>query len=73
MPLLLDHLLRRFVDPVVSTDSDEAFTDAQQWGLQILDDRLYPHKALQLNYTTYDMRREQDYINISTSGFYLTS
>ena len=66
MPLLLDHLLRCFVDPVVSTDSDEAFTDAQQWGLQILDDRLYPHKALQLNYTTYNMRREQDYINPRT-------
>ncbi len=41
----------------------EEFTDEQLDGIQILDDTMYPHKLLRLNYTSYDLRREQDCIS----------
>lgn len=40
----------------------EEFTPEQLDGVQILDEHLYSHKMLRINYTTYDMRREQDCI-----------
>lgn len=33
----------------------------------IRHDRMYTHKVLQVNYTTYDMRRDQDILNPGTS------
>ncbi|KAI0701453.1 hypothetical protein C8T65DRAFT_579653, partial [Cerioporus squamosus] len=66
IPLLIDHLLRRFTEPLGTLDDQVDFSFAQQQAVQILDDRLYPHKALQLNYTTYDVRRDQDYVNPRT-------
>ncbi len=62
LPILIDHLLARILDrPGSSYDGD--YSQAERHGLQILDDRIYPHKAVRRNYTTYDMRRDQDYIN----------
>ena len=40
--------------------------EKEEDGLQIYEDRLYRHKVLRVNYTTYDMRREQDSINPRT-------
>jgi len=31
-----------------------------------LNNRIYSHKVLRVNYTTYDMRREQDSLNPRT-------
>ncbi|KAI0717667.1 hypothetical protein C8T65DRAFT_528502, partial [Cerioporus squamosus] len=62
LPILVDHLLGRILNrPGTSYDGD--YSQAEQRGLQILDNRIYPHKAVRRNYTTYDMRRDQDYIN----------
>ena len=38
----------------------------QHRGLHILDDCIYRHKVLRINYTTYDMRRDQDSVNPQT-------
>ena len=48
-------------------DGDEQeYTHAQRNEVIILDNRLYSHKTLQVNYTSYDLRRQKDVIN-STS------
>ncbi len=41
----------------------EDFSSAQLDGIQILDDKMYSHKLVRLNYTSYNLRREQDCIN----------
>ena len=62
LPILTDHLLGRLLHRP-GTSFDGEYSRAEQRGLQILDNRIYPHKAIRRNYTTYDMRRDQDYIN----------
>ncbi|KAH9480131.1 hypothetical protein JR316_0006728 [Psilocybe cubensis] len=39
------------------------YSDEQHAQVNILGDRVYIHKVLRINYTTYDMQREQDSIN----------
>ena len=41
---------------------DNPFSDAQRAEVQFHGHKLYQHKVLRVNYTTYDLRREQDYI-----------
>ncbi|KAI1795334.1 hypothetical protein LXA43DRAFT_1090982 [Ganoderma leucocontextum] len=62
--LLIQHLLERFLGRQ-DQDSDP-FTEGEKDAIQIYKDRLYRHKVLRVNYTTYDMRREQDSINPRT-------
>lgn len=48
-------------------DGDEdAFTDIERDTLRFVRGRMYKHKVLRVNYTTYDMRRDQDSINPRT-------
>ncbi|OBZ73804.1 hypothetical protein A0H81_05897 [Grifola frondosa] len=51
-----------------SSDSDlpPQFSDDDRDTLRIQQNRLYIHKVLRVNYTTYDMRRAQDSINPSS-------
>ena len=45
-------------------DGDEHdFSDEDRLCLNIKDNRIYFHSKLSVNYTTYDLRREQDTIN----------
>ena len=60
--MLREHLLHRVLGP----PTDGEYTPQQHRGLHILDDRIYRHKVLRVNYTTYDMRRDQDSINPRT-------
>ncbi|RDX45947.1 hypothetical protein OH76DRAFT_1532159 [Lentinus brumalis] len=60
-------LHRPHLDP--STQDDDgtpAFSHAQHNGLRILDCKLYTHNIMRRNYTTYDIRRDQDSINPRT-------
>ena len=36
--------------------------------LKLINDRIYRHKVLRVNYTTYNVRREQDSLNPRTHG-----
>jgi hypothetical protein len=48
-------------------DGDEQeYTDHNRNDVVIVDNRLHIHKTLRINYTSYDLRRQQDIIN-STS------
>ena len=62
LPDLKDHILSRLLD----VDIDHSFTDDERDGLQIVGNQLYHHGTLRVNYTTYDMRRNQDSINPKT-------
>lgn len=46
-------------------DEDE-FTDDERRRVHIVQDKLYRHKVLRVNYTTYDVRRAQDSLNPRT-------
>jgi hypothetical protein len=64
LPRLKDHVLSRFLG---YDDSEEhTFTAAQRNSLIILDNKIYKHKVLRINYTTYDLRRAQDSLNPRT-------
>ena len=44
-------------------DGDEQeYTDAERNEVTILDNRMYLHRTLQVNYTSYDLRRQKDVI-----------
>ncbi|TFY73276.1 hypothetical protein EWM64_g10736, partial [Hericium alpestre] len=65
-PKLQDHLLRR----LLSTDTpdtdfvDRDFADGERARLILQHGRVYRHKTMRVNYTTYDVRRGSDTINL---------
>ena len=61
IPRLREHLLRHFLQ---TKDTD--FACEQHEGIEIYRDRLFRHSVFRVNYTTYDMRRDQDSINPRT-------
>ncbi|KAI9462002.1 hypothetical protein BJY52DRAFT_1116777, partial [Lactarius psammicola] len=65
LPCLRDHLLARILHHEYDGD-DSPFSDAQRAEVQFRGRKLYQHKVLRVNYTTYDLRREQDSINPRT-------
>ncbi|KAJ3554423.1 hypothetical protein NM688_g3120 [Phlebia brevispora] len=62
---LKDHLLSRLRGHTFNGGEHE-FTDEDRAQITIRKDRIYRHMTLRVNYTTYDMRREQDSINPRT-------
>ena len=65
LPRLKNHLLGRLLGQEFTGDETE-FTPAQQNSVTFLNNRLYRHKVLRINYTTYDLRRAQDSLNPRT-------
>ena len=61
MPLLFDHLAHCLLGR--EAEPENGFSREQVDGIHILNDRLYSHHTIRINYMTYDMRREQDTIN----------
>lgn len=60
IPKLKDHLLGRLTNRPFDSDDHDDFTSVDRNCLRIAGDRIYPVKKLQINYTTYDVRRDQD-------------
>ncbi|KZS91947.1 hypothetical protein SISNIDRAFT_413425, partial [Sistotremastrum niveocremeum HHB9708] len=50
-------------------DDETPVTPEQRNSIIIKNDRIYSHKTMQINYTTYDVRRDQDIINLKTKSF----
>ena len=48
------------------TGDETGFTPAEQSSVTFVNNRLYRHKVLRINYTTYDLRRAQDSLNPRT-------
>ncbi|OSX57455.1 hypothetical protein POSPLADRAFT_1156730, partial [Postia placenta MAD-698-R-SB12] len=62
IPQLKNHLLSRLLG--LDFDGDEhEYTAAQRDSVIILGNKIYHHKVLRVNYTTYDIRRNQDSMN----------
>ncbi|KAL0568578.1 hypothetical protein V5O48_013407 [Marasmius crinis-equi] len=59
LPKLKDHLLSAILN-----QRDDTFSDEECAKVNILNDRIYHHKVLDVQYTSYDMRRCQDSINL---------
>ena len=62
LPYLKDHLLGRLLNRQYDGDDIE-FSPDERAKVIIHGDRIYRHKVLRINYTTYDLRREQDSLN----------
>ncbi|EFI26688.1 hypothetical protein CC1G_15459 [Coprinopsis cinerea okayama7 len=60
---LLTHLRLRLMGLPYDGDDEHQFTDEELAQVIIVDDMLFRHKVLRINYTTYDMRRDQDSLN----------
>ncbi|KAJ7174906.1 hypothetical protein C8R46DRAFT_1161271 [Mycena filopes] len=65
LPKLREHLLSRLLHPTWSGDGSE-FTELERAKVLIVNHRLYRHKVLRINYTSYDLRRGQDSMNPRT-------
>ncbi|PCH35445.1 hypothetical protein WOLCODRAFT_156133 [Wolfiporia cocos MD-104 SS10] len=65
IPLLKNHLLSRLMGCEFDGDENE-FTPEEHATLKILENKIYFHKVMHVNYTTYDMRRDQDMIDPRT-------
>jgi len=62
---LKNHLLSRLLDQEFDGDEFE-FTDEDRSTVRIVGDHIYSTKVLRVNYTSYDMRRDQDSMNPRT-------
>lgn len=60
---LKNYILRWTSQLDESVTSYDHFTDEDRAHVKVVSDTLYRHKTLQLRYTTYDMREEQDKLN----------
>jgi len=75
LPKLKRHMLPRILselhceEATDCTDSQHALNDISPCSVLFHNNRLYSHKIMRINYTTYDVRRSQDVINPSTSHF----
>ncbi|KAH9487419.1 hypothetical protein JR316_0001494 [Psilocybe cubensis] len=69
---LKNHLLSRLLGH--SADSDEYlyYSDEDRYNVQIVNNLMFRHKLLRINYTTYDVRRQQDTINARTHADIMT-
>ena len=56
------HLLRQLSEEDTFADGHEP-TPTELARVRVYEDKLYIHKTMRINYTTYDARREQDSIN----------
>ncbi|KAJ7195888.1 hypothetical protein GGX14DRAFT_674069 [Mycena pura] len=64
IPKLKNHLLAR----ILGGDEEEDFNDDDRRTIAFVDDRIYKHKSVRFNYTTYDVRRKQHSCNPRTQA-----
>jgi hypothetical protein len=65
LPRLKDHLLGRLLGYPFTGDETE-FSDEDRNSVSLVNNKIFRHKVMRVNYTTYDMRRSQDSINART-------
>ncbi|KAJ3541577.1 hypothetical protein NM688_g6065 [Phlebia brevispora] len=67
---LKDHLLARIMCNDFNGEEHD-FSDEQRAHVKIINDRIYRHQILRVNFTTYDMRRDQDTLNPRTHADFM--
>ena len=70
LPKLKSHLLTRLRGLEYDGDEQE-YSTAERNQVMIKGDVIYQHKKLCINYTTYDMRRDQDSLNIRNNADFM--
>jgi len=71
IPRLKEHLLGRLLGH--KYDGNEySFTAQERNGLVLINNRIYKHNTLRVNYTTYDLRRAQDSLNPRMHADFMT-
>ena len=68
LPQLQGHLLSRLLEKKYDGD-EETYTRAERGTVNILNNTIFQHKQLRVNYTTYDLRRDEDTIKPGTKPF----
>ncbi|KIM52691.1 hypothetical protein SCLCIDRAFT_140540 [Scleroderma citrinum Foug A] len=63
LPKLKNHILGCLIPGSKANDGDKEFTLAQCNALHLINNRIYCHKVLRINYTTYDLCQAQDSLN----------
>ncbi|KAH7877053.1 uncharacterized protein C8R40DRAFT_1168980 [Lentinula edodes] len=63
LPKLKDHILERLLG---IPQNEREFSAAQRTTITFKNNKIFRHKVIRLNYTTYDMRRNQDSCNPRT-------
>ncbi|KAJ7115737.1 hypothetical protein C8R44DRAFT_880156 [Mycena epipterygia] len=69
IPKLQDHLLGRLLNREFDGDTHEEFTPEDRNTIRITKNRIYTTTLLRVNYTTYDVRRDQDVLNPRAQSF----
>ncbi|KAJ3905176.1 hypothetical protein F5879DRAFT_900027 [Lentinula edodes] len=64
-PKLQDHLLGRLMERKFDGDTHESFTDTDRNHIRLKGGSFTSLKTCRINYTTYDVRRDQDTVNPS--------
>ena len=65
VPRLKDHLLGCLRNQPYDGDQDP-FSDHDRMSVHIVDNKIYSSQVLRVNYTTYNVRRDQDSVNPRT-------
>ncbi|KAK7682685.1 hypothetical protein QCA50_014068 [Cerrena zonata] len=68
---LLNHLVARLLYPGMADDGTK-YDAADHAKIMIVNGRIFNHKTMQVNYTTYDMRREYDIVNANKHADIMT-
>ncbi|TEB24923.1 hypothetical protein FA13DRAFT_1796782 [Coprinellus micaceus] len=63
---LKQHLFPRILDRLGLGDAAEAVPEDQWIHVVLRANRIHAHRLLRVNYTTYDVRREQDVLHVDT-------
>jgi hypothetical protein len=66
IPKLKSHLLGRLLARPFDGDEEFIYSEEQRNSVQIINNQMYASKVLRVNYTTYDVRRSQDYMSPRT-------
>jgi hypothetical protein len=67
---LKSHILGRLTDRPYTGDEDQ-FSKDEMRTVTFIANRIYQHKVLHVNYTTYDVRRAQDSLNPRTHSDFM--
>ncbi|KXN86458.1 hypothetical protein AN958_10073 [Leucoagaricus sp. SymC.cos] len=66
---LKDHILGRIMDRTFNGDMHEDFSDDDHNTIQFRDGKIFRHRTMRVNYTTYDIRRDYDILNPRSHPF----
>ncbi|GAB1522320.1 hypothetical protein RhiTH_005434 [Rhizoctonia solani] len=71
MKFFIPQLKRFFLACFLGNRNDPKFNEEEILGIRFHQDRMYRHKTLRINYTSYDVLRQQDLLNPSTSNRFI--